>query len=694
LKLDLQQKPSKHMKALVERLKHDLALKDHQQKALSKALMDLRADMVESAEDRIRVNEARSRVDANVQDLIDAAVEKAIDSAKAEKDALMSELEAARVEVVALKDAGDVAAASEYAIAQKDTEISKLKIQNDQLTSQRSKAKADHDKEISDLRRKLRLAEDKLAMTMPAEKPFVTDPVTEEKKQKAQVAYMQWEGKKQQQVQLEKLKARLQEKEGLCIRLEAKLSTQNTLLQRADKEKLGLENKVKALEGKLRTANAAAKTALIPQNEEERNIHQLRTKNFGLLEKINELQASLNEAEQKDLAIEELKHQNLDLRHRLDYLMKTGKDIGQDGDGVGRAEGDGGRDGGAGDSESGKKTVLNMDNYERVLVVQEALNRESEMQEEILKANKEILELKFLLEQCKQAPVRLRERIQDLEEYNQTLKGEILGLQVKLTAAGAKEAKEPTSARSSASSGVRRIGESGRSNIELEKTILALKKVIEKLEAENTSLKKSPSAVSQQKFKQLSRENEGLKKNMEELRLKVGASLSERYEATQRGKEKIQEENQRLTSESATVKAEADKLKAALATANQRVASLQNNLDEAKKEVEEEKARASASREEAGKGGGWKNAVVSRMYEQKLKDMEEAVAKKDDKVRNLIRENEELKKELANFDPSFFEEIEDLKYNYKESVRRNVQLEEILAKLVQKYNIPIDLTSV
>ncbi len=47
----------------------------------------------------------------------------------------------------------------------------------------------------------------------------------------------------------------------------------------------------------------------------------------------------------------------------------------------------------------------------------------------------------------------------------------------------------------------------------------------------------------------------------------------------------------------------------------------------------------------------------------------------------------QLKKELDAFDPSFFEEIEDLKFNYQECVRRNVQLEE---QMTQQYGVTIE----
>lgn len=57
----------------------------------------------------------------------------------------------------------------------------------------------------------------------------------------------------------------------------------------------------------------------------------------------------------------------------------------------------------------------------------------------------------------------------------------------------------------------------------------------------------------------------------------------------------------------------------------------------------------------------------------------------------LLGETKKLKKELENFDPSFFEEIEDLKYNYKEEVKKNILLEEKLKKLSEQYGV--ELTS-
>ena len=57
----------------------------------------------------------------------------------------------------------------------------------------------------------------------------------------------------------------------------------------------------------------------------------------------------------------------------------------------------------------------------------------------------------------------------------------------------------------------------------------------------------------------------------------------------------------------------------------------------------------------------------------------------------LKKEVERLKKELESFDPAFFEEIEDLKYNYNLEVKKNVLLEERLKKVCDQFGIKAKL---
>ena len=49
-----------------------------------------------------------------------------------------------------------------------------------------------------------------------------------------------------------------------------------------------------------------------------------------------------------------------------------------------------------------------------------------------------------------------------------------------------------------------------------------------------------------------------------------------------------------------------------------------------------------------------------------------------------------MKKDLGAFDQNFFEELEDLKYNYQEAVKRNVQYEEKLNGLAKQYGFSIN----
>lgn len=50
-----------------------------------------------------------------------------------------------------------------------------------------------------------------------------------------------------------------------------------------------------------------------------------------------------------------------------------------------------------------------------------------------------------------------------------------------------------------------------------------------------------------------------------------------------------------------------------------------------------------------------------------------------------------MTKELANFDPTFFEELEDLKFNYNVEVKKNIILEEQLRKLSERFGVEVDI---
>jgi len=57
----------------------------------------------------------------------------------------------------------------------------------------------------------------------------------------------------------------------------------------------------------------------------------------------------------------------------------------------------------------------------------------------------------------------------------------------------------------------------------------------------------------------------------------------------------------------------------------------------------------------------------------------------------MSHEITKLRKELEAFDPAFFEEIEDLKYNYQKSVERNVLYERQLRQLSRQFGVDVNI---
>lgn len=57
----------------------------------------------------------------------------------------------------------------------------------------------------------------------------------------------------------------------------------------------------------------------------------------------------------------------------------------------------------------------------------------------------------------------------------------------------------------------------------------------------------------------------------------------------------------------------------------------------------------------------------------------------------LKTELEHAKKELSHFDDTFFDEIEDLKYNYAEAVKKNVLYEGQLHHYSNLFGFEIDI---
>ena len=71
--------------------------------------------------------------------------------------------------------------------------------------------------------------------------------------------------------------------------------------------------------------------------------------------------------------------------------------------------------------------------------------------------------------------------------------------------------------------------------------------------------------------------------------------------------------------------------------------------------------------------------------------METELKVKEEEKRSMAVELDRMKAELSHFDGDFFDEIEDLKYNYAESMKKNVMYEEQLRVLSKQFGVQIDL---
>ncbi|XP_067349951.1 centrosomal protein of 290 kDa isoform X1 [Channa argus] len=395
--------------------------------------------------------------------------------------------------------------------------------------------------------------------------------------------------------------------------------------------------------------------------------------------------------------------------------------------------------------------------------------KDQELQKENLKLASENLELRFQLEQANKDLPRLTNQVADLKEMCSALKKEKAEVERKLAH-------------------TRGAGHSGKTVPELEKTIGLMKKVVERVQRENETLKKSSSPATEDEASGLKRENEKLKGDYEKLKSQSEAELSSKLESKSKALEKIVMENERLRKEIKRKAEAAERLSAAKT-------SLEVNNEKLEAELQEtqQRLRAALSKPvtEAADSKMWKASVVTRMFENKMKELENELSQKasslselkkqlkevnerearaqiriqqledqvdmlkqspttssggaglteefqamrlvnahlkkekpelkqrlDDserygetsskpdyeKLQHLLQASEteksklqtevnKLKKELENFDPTFFEEIEDLKYNYNLEVKKNILLEEQLKKVCDEFGVKAETPS-
>uniref|UniRef100_A0A3P8QN41 Centrosomal protein of 290kDa coiled-coil region domain-containing protein n=1 Tax=Astatotilapia calliptera TaxID=8154 RepID=A0A3P8QN41_ASTCA len=698
--------PSNTMKNLMEQQKAQLTQKEKQLKALSKVLLNLRAEMTSAAEQQVIASAAQKEESLNVQMLIDRQTK----DLKVRMQELSEELQAA-------KESAKSARGRESSLKE---EVDRLNqdIQKAQKTQRRLQAEKEaQEQEIEELKQQIKRLTSALQSQREADGKRPTIENLQKKiwrlesdlEKRAEIKHtkeeiVRWEEGKKWQAKMEKVKNSLKEKERENESLSKQLSTLKDLYARLEQEKSALQKKLKA------RGVTADQVVGVRSTEMEKEMEELKKRNSDLETEI--LTIKQQQALPRDGAIEDMMLRNRFLEERLRSLESQVI-----------------KESPSRPSTSGRGTNTPSE-------------REQDRQKENLKLASENLELRFQLEQTNKDLPRLKNQVADLKEICNALK------------------KEKTEAEKKLAH-IRGGGHSGKTVPELEKTIGLMKKVVERVQRENEALKKSSATVNQDKVTALEKENIKLKADFETLKREAETELNSKLESKTKGLEKIVIENERLRKEIKREMEAAERLRVTKMTLEVTNEKLEAELEDIKQRLREALSRPIT---EGLDTKTMRSSVVTRMFENKMKELEKELSQKNIRLSELkqhlkemtereeraqitIRQledqvaktlkcvpNEEmkrriimmvsllvsidygklkkllqaaetektklqaevtkLKKELENFDPAFFDEIEDLKYNYNLEVKKNVLLEEQLKKVCQQFGVKAEVPSV
>ncbi|XP_057613521.1 centrosomal protein of 290 kDa isoform X2 [Chionomys nivalis] len=316
--------PTTTMRNLVDRLKSQLALKEKQQKALSRALLELRAEMTAAAEERVVAVTSQKEASLRVQQVVDRHTRE-----------LKSQIEDLNENLLKLKEALKTSKNKENSLADDlndlNNELQKkqkaynkilrekdgIDQENDQLRRQikrlssglQSKPLLDNKQSLIDeLQKKVKKLESQLERKMD---DVDIKPV---KEKSAREELIRWEEGKKWQTKVEGMRSKLKEKEGEVHSLTKQLSTLKELFAKADKEKLTLQKKLKT------TGMTVDQVLGVRALESEKELEELKKRNVDLENDL--LHMRTHQALPRDSVVEDLHLQNKYLQEKLRTLEK------------------------------------------------------------------------------------------------------------------------------------------------------------------------------------------------------------------------------------------------------------------------------------------------------------------------------------------------------------------------------------
>lgn len=262
--------------------------------------------------------------------------------------------------------------------------------------------------------------------------------------------------------------------------------------------------------------------------------------------------------------------------------------------------------------------------------------RLDELESTLLSRDASILELQFELAEAKQREERLNQHLKEAETICRLVEGDTESRDP----LHSYRRKQQTDTKDSAPKKER----------QLEETISALKRVVEK-QRQQLERAKQREESEQKAAERYKRECSKLQQRIQKLEEEGGTGKQE-------GGQSTKELHQELQNLQKTLKERDEKIR----KQQRREEDLKDKLNEATQRIE----RLSSSRERS-------SIDANELYE-----LREKINQLEEENNTLRKENEDLREELSAFDAEFFEEIEDLKYQYALSLQKCKMFDEYL----------------
>ncbi|NWX46555.1 CE290 protein, partial [Steatornis caripensis] len=745
--------PTATLKNLVEQLKSQLAIKEKQQKALSKALLELRAEMTANAEQQIIAAASQKEAYMNVQEIVDRQTKgltTQIEELNNQITKLTDNLKISKTRESFLSDERDKLnqelQTKQKAFAKMLREKNEMEKENEELKkrirrlSNSIQSKADEQNMIDALQKKIKKLESELE-----KKGEETDKkgVREDKTSKEEI--LRWEEGKKWQIRIEGLRNKLREKEKEADALAKQLNTLKEIYTRTEKEKIALQKKLKT------TCVTVDRVVGVRASETENELEELRKRNLDLENEVAHMRTQ--QAIPRDSVVEELHFKNQYLQEKLHALQRqcsretysrpSTSGIGSDDQY--RREQEVLKENLRLSSENvelrfqleqaNKDLPRLKDQVGDLKEMCELLKKEKADVERKLgsirgagRSGKTVPELEKTIglmkkvvervqrenEDLKKAPAAVsNEKLLGLEQENKRLKYEMektklhLGGQLSMRyETKTKGMEKVITENERLRKELKKEADSGeklriaKNNLEIlnEKLTVQLEETIKRL---NLAESQFDSTESKSWKSVVTRMNEAKMKEMEMDIAEKTQSITDLKRLLQEAREREHNADKHLRD----LKEQIELLKRfpeGASTEQSLIRELQllrltnNRLEKEKAElahqVEDCKHYMHAYTHEGPAAGH--NEIVEKDKNDKLMteaaDLQTQLKASELEKQQLKEETRKLRRELENFDPSLFEEIEDLKYNYNEEVKKNILLEERLKQLSEEFGIQVD----